>query len=196
MKISYDGSDIKKLDFIIDCVLNSDYPRNSDCIEKSDLFHELSEEDIEFEFQRLLMVIDHFNLATVTTGDYWCIEKNFITKRHKNDGGFYPVFKKLEEEEKRKQKQIQKEDTDHTLTKWKYYTFWPLLVIAVLGGGYTTYDFIKRLSKPKTNQELQTTKGEKVSERSKLRTLPLNQKSQDSSFQTSFDKETSTQKRN
>ena len=82
------------------------------------------------------------------------------------------------------------------MTKWKYYTFWPLFVIAIFGGGYSLYDFTERLTKAKDSQQVQLTKGETESEQSKPHTLPLNQKNQDSSYQTSSDKETSNQKRN
>ena len=135
-----------------------------------------TEEDIDFEFHRLLLLVDHFGIATVNTGDYWCVEQNHSTKRHKNDGGFYPVFKKLEEDEKRKQKQIKKENTEYTLTKWKYYTFWPLFVIAIFGGGYSLYDFTERLTKVKDSQQVQLTKAKTELEQSKPHILPLTQK--------------------
>ena len=194
--MKYDEHDIKKLDFIIDCVLKSEYPVFSDCFQGSDLLTETTEEDIDFEFQRLLLLIDKVGVAEVKTQTYWCVERNHSTKRHKIDGGFYPVFKNLEEDEKRKQKQIKKENTEYTLTKWKYYTFWPLFVIAIFGGGYSLYDFTERLTKAKDSPHVQLTKGETELEQSKPHILHLNQKNQDSSYQTSSDKETSNQKRN
>ena len=194
--MKYDENDIKKLDFIIDCVLKSDNLVFSDCFNGSGLLTETTEEDIDFEFQRLLLFIDQVGVAKVKTTTYWCVERNHSTKRHKMDGGFYPVFKKLEEDEKRKQKQIKKENTEYTLTKWKYYTFWPLFVIAIFGGGYSLYDFTERLTKAKDSQQVQSTKGEKGLEQSKSHILPLTKKNQDPSFLTNSDKETSNLKRN
>jgi hypothetical protein len=194
--MKYDEHDIKKLDFIIDCVLETDLPIYSNCFDKSELTLGETKDDKEFEFERLLDLIRHFGIANINTDDYWYVERNRFTKRHKIDGGFYPIFKNLNDEAKQKQKQIKKENTEYTLTKWKYYTFWPLFIIALFGGGYSIYDFKERLTTKANSQQVQSTKEQTELEQSKSHISTLNQKNQDSSFQTSSEKETSTQKIN
>lgn len=62
------------------------------------------------------------------------------TRKFLENGG----FKKIEENEiSFKNKNDKKENFEFQLTKWKYYTFWPLFFIALLGGIYGTYDFFK-----------------------------------------------------
>lgn len=79
-----------------------------------------------------------------------------------------------------KNKKEQKDKFEFHVSKWKYYTFWCLFGLAIFGGGYSTYDFIERLSKPKSIQQGQIPKSETESVVSKSHILTLDQKNLDS----------------
>jgi len=77
-------------------------------------------------------------------------------------------------------RQEQKVIFDFHVSKWKYHTFWFFFALAIFGGGYSTYDLISNLTKPKSNQSKQNPIKEKESAESKSHTLILNQKNPDS----------------
>jgi hypothetical protein len=79
----------------------------------------------------------------------------------------------LDKKENRKER---KEIIDFTLSKWKVWTFWPLFIIAILGGLYSIYDFIRTPNIEGNVKELQQTIIKMELEQSKLQTLILDQK--------------------
>lgn len=94
----------------------------------------------------------------------------------------YLEFENKQVVEKNRIEQIKKEKLyfDAKISKWKYYTFWPLFILAIFGGGYSVYDITERLTKSKTNQSMQLPKLETELELSKSHTLTLDQRSLDS----------------
>ena len=96
----------------------------------------------------------------------------------KNDGGWKEYnIKQL----KIKHRNELKVEYDFILSKWKVKTFWPLFIIAILGGLYSLYDvIIKTPSISKDVQELQQTIKQMELDISKQNTLILNQRNLDS----------------
>lgn len=87
-------------------------------------------------------------------------------------------FEKIEKKEKRKE---EKEKIDFRVSKFKYYTFWPLFGIAILSAFYSGYRFF--IENPKTSKsikELQQTTEKMAKEVDKLQISISNQKSLDS----------------
>jgi len=82
------------------------------------------------------------------------------------------------------------------LSKLKVKTFWWFFAFSFAGFIYGFYDFITDLKSDKSLDRIELSNQQLESELSKLRTLFLDQKNQDSLFQTNSDKETSNQKRN
>ena len=65
---------------------------------------------------------------------------------------------------------------DSTLSKWQVKIFWPMFILGIFGGLYSSYDFVKNITTKENIEEQQVTKSEMESELSKLRTLILTQK--------------------
>jgi len=84
--------------------------------------------------------------------------------------------------ERNRLEQIKKEKLyfDAKISKWKYYTFWPLFIIAIFGGGYSVFDLTERLSKSMSNQSVHIPKSKTELELSKSHILILDQRSLDS----------------
>jgi len=108
-------------------------------------------------------------------------------------GSLSEFLKLVENENKKKYK---KENREYTLTKWKYYLFWPMTILSIL----STPIAITKTNEIQKNQDIIEELEQKIEymelEQSKQHILPLNHKNQDSSFQTSSDKENSIRKRN
>jgi len=69
---------------------------------------------------------------------------------------------------------------ESVMSGWKRKTFWYIFVLGLFGGIYSGIDLFNKITSSKEVQEKQLTKQEMESELSKLRTLILSQKSQDS----------------
>ena len=145
--------------------------------------------DISLEFERLCEFFTKHNIANVDKNSFGILlVPNIETK----DADIDIIFNELLSEKKRHSKKNKSEDRQHKLTGWKYYTFWPLFAFATFGGGYSTYDIIRNLNTKEPVKQLQNPiKGTEL-EQVKKHTLPLDQRNQDSSYQTSSDKETLT----
>jgi|AntRauTorckE5430_2_1112549.scaffolds.fasta_scaffold00242_6 hypothetical protein len=66
------------------------------------------------------------------------------------------------------------------MSSWKRKTFWYIFVLGLFGDVYSGIDLFNKITGSKKVQEKQLTKEEMESELAKLRTLILNQKSQNS----------------
>lgn len=84
-----------------------------------------------------------------------------------NKGGW---LKHLERERIKTIRADRKDVFDFMLSKFKYYTFWPIFIMGIFGGVYSGYDFIKNLTKQECVQPKQMTKEEMELELTKLRT--------------------------
>lgn len=148
----------------------------------SDSVHQLKI-DYKEQLEIKKFLIDNSIIETWNNGDKYIITKKGedIINIHSGITNYLNhVEKQLNEQTRLEKIKNQKLYFDAKLSKWKYYTFWPFFVLAVFGGGYSTYDFIERLSKPKANQSVQSPTAEMELEESKSHTLILNQKNLDS----------------
>ena len=151
------------------------YPRNADAMDKilefavanrdkiitpdlvkRDLFKENEIETIIFLFKE----IKKFN-SDIAEFDfekyYYAIEANAITVRFLSGGGFKEMQKRdtvrIQEDEKKLKREDEKSELDLKLAKWQVKTFWPIFFIALIGGGFSIYNFIISLS-PSTEMEI------------------------------------------
>lgn len=85
---------------------------------------------------------------------------------------------------RKKEIKEQKDIFDFKVSKWKYYTFWWFFTLAILGGGYSIYDFVERLIMKKSNNQEEistiTSKEFQPGKRESQNTLALDQKNIDS----------------
>lgn len=68
------------------------------------------------------------------------------------------------------------------LAKFRYFAFIPTLILALIGGVYSSIKIIEHLSTSETNTQEQKTKSEMELEQSTSHTLPLDRKNQDSLY--------------
>lgn len=97
-----------------------------------------------------------------------------IIQKHNSYSNYYKFNTKKEERKDRK------ETYDYYFSKYRKKTFWIVLILGLFGGIYSIYDFIERLSKPKTTQSQQSPKEETKAKLDKSHTLILDKKSLDS----------------
>jgi hypothetical protein len=82
----------------------------------------------------------------------------------------------------------QKLHNEAKLTRLKVKSFWPIFILALFGGVYSSIDFVSRVLNRSDQEPELITRQELKEEVTKLRTLILNQKNQDSLLQTNSDK--------
>jgi hypothetical protein len=89
-----DKHDVIILDFLIDKMLESDDPLESNVLTKNGFLNEFTENDIEYEFTRLISIIDSLGKGKKQTystiGD--TIERNENTLKFKESGGFQKYY--------------------------------------------------------------------------------------------------------
>lgn len=95
-------SDLPALTFIIDKLLENDFPIYSDDLTKNGLISGDSHIEIESKFENLLAIIKLYGCALVTDArneDHGAsVEKNGFTSKFKKDGGFNNAFNNLQRE--------------------------------------------------------------------------------------------------
>jgi len=148
---------------------------------------------ISLEFERLCDFFTENNIATTKEMGYGVL---LISNTNTKDADIEDIFIRLNITQKRQENKDKKEDIEYKMSNLKYYSTWILLVCTII----STIIAIKSCNENKTNREslkqLELKLQEKESELSKCRTLILDHKNQDSSFQSSSDKETLKGKRN
>lgn len=113
MKI--DEHDVIALDFIIDKVLELDNAISAHELTTAGLISERDNRQIELEFERLLTVIEHYDVAQVNRNNTtWnTIEPNRNTLKFQKQGGFKCLF---QEELKRIENENKREKLENELT--------------------------------------------------------------------------------
>ena len=169
-------SEGKKKDLILEYIIERERgsklkSASSEEIQK-DVLPESSVEDItillkEIEMHNPELVKFYFGITT-TYSTKIMFAKPFLKK-----GG----FEKIEHKEKR---QNRKDFLDFNVSKFKYYTFWPLFFIAIVGFSLSVYNF----TKSRENEKNTENKHKKITRRElvikKAQTSVLNQKNLDS----------------
>lgn len=111
--MAFNKSDIPALDFIIDRLLENDFPLYSDDLTKDGFISGANHRVIESEFENLIAIIKSYSCASVSDArneDHGAsVEKNELTSKFKKDGGFTTVFNDLQSEVNHKEKTEQKE---------------------------------------------------------------------------------------
>jgi len=163
-------SEGKKKDLILEHIIANPGASSKEIKEK--LFPEHSIEDITILLKEIEMtnpeLIKFYFGVTTTYATKVLFAKPFLKK-----GG----FEKIEQEEGI---QKRKYNFDFKLSKFKYYTFWPIFIFAFIGFGLSLYNFINNLS-PSEKTKQQEQRIEKMeSELNKLQTYILEQKNLDS----------------
>tara|TARA_R110002050_G_scaffold275455_1_gene420209 strand:+ start:18947 stop:19522 length:576 start_codon:yes stop_codon:yes gene_type:complete len=101
--MNFKESDIPALGFIIDRIIKDSHPMYSFELVSSGYIKQKEEYEIEYEFEILLSILNHYNVAKVTDSrneDRGArVEKNGNTAKFKRDGGFLGLFKTLKYEE-------------------------------------------------------------------------------------------------
>ena len=119
--MTFNKSDIPALDFIIDRLLENDFPLYSDDLTKEGLISGDNHRDTESKFENLLAIIKQYGCASVTDArneDHGAsVERNGFTSKFKRDGGFNKAFNDLQNEIVRKDKVFQKEQLDSDVLK-------------------------------------------------------------------------------
>jgi len=145
------------------------------------------------EFKRISNILNEHGIAEPETNSFGPLLKPNL-KTYDSDIDL--IYNELIKSEKQNHKKERKENIDFNMSWIKLYTYWPVLICTVI----TTFIAVKEYSNNQNTKEslirLEKKLEEKELELSKLHILFLNQKNQDSSYQTSSDKETSNQKRN
>jgi len=181
--MNIDKNDIEVLDFIIEKILEFDYPIESNAIINNGFLNEYNETEREYEFSRLISVINDLKCGKSknnysTPGD--TIERNEQTLKFKKRGGFKKYYqdeliKKTKEEEIKQLSNI-KLFWDSKLSKWQVKTFWPVFVFGLVGFIFGLYNFIDNLNKTESIEVLKQNNQYIQEEVSRLRTLVLDQK--------------------
>lgn len=103
-----DKLDIEILDKILDVVIESNSMINYRRFDEYEHFNYLSDEKRKLEFQRLIDYFENYNCADIIKhGCFNSLDKNQITQRFKNNGGFggkyqeeLKLIKRVEERDK------------------------------------------------------------------------------------------------
>jgi hypothetical protein len=156
--MDFKKSDIPALDFIIDKILDTNFPVFSNDLVDAGFITKETYRENEKEFEYLLSIIEQNGCAKVNPRanedsgtNATC---NISTAKFKKDGGFTSLFDKLQEEEKREKETRQKNRYQYKLAKWQYITFWPLFLIALISLVVTISNYIrnqKRINKLEQN---------------------------------------------
>ena len=157
--------------------LNSSYPGPADIdwFDKKSHRHDERLSNKEQEKIRAILIEENW-IEIYHRSEMYILQKCALTilDKYKSYSNYYWYDEGL------KNKKEQKDKFEFHVSKWKYYTFWWFFGLAIFGGGYSAYDFIERLSKPKSSQQGQIPKVETESVESKSHTLTLDQKNLDS----------------
>ena len=110
-----DKLDIDILDHILDSIIESGSNLNYRQFGKHDYFKNLDDEKQKHEFQRLIDYFEKYNCARIRQHGYFnSLEKNQISQRFKDKGGFNGVY---QEELNKIKKEEEKEKLETNLAK-------------------------------------------------------------------------------
>lgn len=119
--MTFNKSDIPALDFIIDRLLENNFPLYSNDLTKEGLISVNNHRDTESEFENLLAIIKQYGCGSVTDArneDHGAsVKRNGLTSKFKKDGGFNKAFSDLQNESVRKDRALQKEQLDADVLK-------------------------------------------------------------------------------
>lgn len=192
--IEIKANDIKILDFILNEIIFKRSVTISDLIEhkliSTDLkvdFDKRKSENPEKEFKRLAHILQEYNVCNILeTQDGITLIANNLSQSFHNNGGFKKVFNAQELSNEKEHIELEKSKIDLRLKKLQLKTFWVLFGIAIMGFGFSVYNFTGSLKISKNTIQHQERIKEMELELTKLRTSFLIQKKVDSLNKSQF----------
>lgn len=141
----FDKKDIPSLDFIINKLIEFDNHIGINDLIKNNFIIDEDSNKPYVEYNRLASIIHNYNCADVFfSGEIdfgTTIKVNKNTSNFVGQGGFKNAYDELLEEIKHSLVIKRKERNESKLARWQVIAFWPLFVIAILGGVYSSYDY-------------------------------------------------------
>jgi hypothetical protein len=166
MKISHG----KKKDLILDYIIKNKGGSSQEI--QRDLFPDFSIEDINFLLKEIeIHETELIKMYFGSTTSY--VTKIIFAKPFLDRGGFEKI-------EAKEQIQNRKDLYDFKVSKFKYYTFWPLFVIAIIGFILSLYNFTNSQENEKTTKNKDPKALQKELVPKKVQTSITNQKKRDS----------------
>jgi len=141
---------IQDLDRILDFISNEENKGNNfqSYDIKKHLFSNLNEDQVENMIREIIESKPKV-ITTLQSEPRVIVECNGLTRPFLKKGGFQAIFDNDFAKEVRKNEiedlEFEKSSLDLILKKWQKKVFWPVFLIALLGGGYSAFDFIERL---------------------------------------------------
>jgi len=154
-------NDIKKLDFIIDKILDINYSIGNPELFRAKLIISTNFKENEFEFKRLLNFIKYFDVAKITEnntiGDK--VEINRNTLNFKKQGGFATLYEKQQSKINNDNRltgiKEKKLEDDAKLSNLQVKTFWWIFSFGIIGGVYAIISIVVSLTGETTEQKIQ-----------------------------------------
>jgi len=159
--------DDEKLNIVLDFIINNDFPLidSPEHLPENIGFREYISISELLENKQYIKSIDNDSMYSLT-------DVGFVN--------FKILKKNIAQQGTDELAERNKLHNESVMSGWKRKTFWYIFVLGLFGGIYSGIDLFNKITSSKEVQEKQLTKQEMESELSKLRTLILSQKSQDS----------------
>lgn len=118
-------------------------------------------------------------IVTFCLNENFISEKDHITLKDFGKDKINILKTEIEQDKQDEEAKRKKLHNESVMSGWKRKTFWYIFALGLFGGVYSGIDLFKKIRSNKEVQKEQLTKQEIESKLSELRTLILNQKSQD-----------------